>query len=197
MQPHTSVCAALRSPRGPLLTLCSPSRPSVLRWTNNCTCLLCNVHNYAGVCFTHHQRCSGTLFAVLGSARLSEQTGSCSVCSAGLKLSPDLGRGGAVHMEPLTMVAWRHVKSPFRGSSIAHLSVAHTSDLQTAKATQMSFIFWLAYPSRKWNRLQCFPVEIYQVMNTKCHLPSRSRSFIAYHKIQVIVQLSCQKETNV
>lgn len=74
------------------------------------------------------------------------------------------------------MVAWRHVKRLFSVSSIAHLSVSHTSDLQTAKATQMSFIFWLAYPRRKWNRLQGQAEEIYQVMNTKCHLPPGSRS---------------------
>ncbi|KAM6050987.1 cilia- and flagella-associated protein 251 isoform 2-T2 [Theristicus caerulescens] len=65
----------------------------------------------------------GTLFAALRSTRLSEQTGNGSVCGAGLKLSSDLVRGGAVNMEPLTMVAWRHVKRLFRVSSIAHLFV--------------------------------------------------------------------------
>lgn len=101
--------------------------------------------------------------------------------AAGLKLSTDLVRGSGVNTEPLEMVARSRVKGLFRVSSIAHLSVSHTSDLQTAKATQMSFIFWLAYPSRKWNRLQCPPTEISQVMNTKCHLPSRSRSVCILH----------------
>lgn len=156
-------------------------RLSVLRWTGDYTYLFCNVHNHSDACFMHHQLCSGTLFAALWLARLSEQTGSRSVCGTGLKLSSDLVRGSAVNMEPLTMVAWRHVKRLFRASSIARLSVSHTSDLQTAKATQMSFIFWLAYPSRKWNRFQCLPVEIYWVMNTKCHLPSRSRSVCTLH----------------
>lgn len=139
------------------------------------------MQDYSDVCFTHHQLCSGILFAALRSARLSEQTGSRSVCGVGLKLSSDLVCGSVVNMEPLTVVVWRHVKRLFRVSSIAHLSVSHTSDLQMAKATQMSFIFWLAYPSRKWNWLQCLPVEIYQVMNTKHHLPSRSRSVCVLH----------------
>ncbi|KFV17289.1 WD repeat-containing protein 66, partial [Tauraco erythrolophus] len=85
-------------------------------------------------------RAKPMLFTAARSARLSERTGSRSVRDTGLKLSSDLVRGSTVDMEPLTMVAWRHVKGPFRVSSIAHLSISHTSDLQMTKATQMNFI---------------------------------------------------------
>lgn len=53
----------------------------------------------------------------------------CPVCSS------------KANLQPLTVVVWGQVKGLFREPSIARLSISHTSDLQTAKATQMASVF--------------------------------------------------------